>query len=357
MLCGSRMEVNMKYTKLGNSELNVSRICMGCMGFGDAKNGQHSWTLDEEHSREIIKHGLELGINFFDTAIGYQSGTSEQYVGRALKDFAERDNVVVATKFLPRTPEEIAAGVTGQQHIEQMINTSLKNLGMDYVDLYIYHMWDYETPLYDIMDGLNRIVKAGKARYIGISNCFAYQLARANALAEKEGFAKFVSVQGHYNLIFREEEREMAKLCAEDNIAMAPYSALAGGRLSKHPGETSKRLQEDDYARLKYDSTAEQDEIIIRRVAKLADRRGVTMTEISLAWLLTKVTAPVVGATKRHHVEGAASAVDLALTEEEISWLEEAYVPHRLVGVMAQNTRAAAGDKHVWSTGNQEIEA
>ena len=357
MLCGSRMEVNMKYTKLGNSELNVSRICMGCIGFGDAKNGQHSWTLDEEHSREIIKHGLELGINFFDTAIGYQSGTSEQYVGRALKDFAERDNVVVATKFLPRTPEEIAAGVTGQQHIEQMINTSLKNLGMDYVDLYIYHMWDYETPLYDIMDGLNRIVKAGKARYIGISNCFAYQLARANALAEKEGFAKFVSVQGHYNLIFREEEREMAKLCAEDNIAMTPYSALAGGRLSKHPGETSKRLQEDDYARLKYDSTAEQDEIIIRRVAKLADRRGVTMTEISLAWLLTKVTAPVVGATKRHHVEGAASAVDLALTEEEISWLEEAYVPHRLVGVMAQNTRAAAGDKHVWSTGNQEIEA
>ncbi len=357
MLCGSRMEVNMKYTKLGNSELNVSRICMGCMGFGDAKNGQHSWTLDEEHSREIIKHGLELGINFFDTAIGYQSGTSEQYVGRALKDFAERDRVVVATKFLPRTPEEIAAGVTGQQHIEQMINTSLKNLGMDYVDLYIYHMWDYETPLYDIMDGLNRIVKAGKARYIGISNCFAYQLAKANALAEKEGFAKFVSIQGHYNLIFREEEREMAKLCAEDNIAMTPYSALAGGRLSKHPGETSKRLQEDDYARLKYDSTAEQDEIIIRRVAKLADRRGVTMTEISLAWLLTKVTAPVVGATKRHHVEGAASAVDLALTEEEISWLEEAYVPHRLVGVMAQNTRAAAGDKHVWSTGNQEIEA
>ena len=346
----------MKYTKLGNSELNVSRICMGCMGFGDAKNGQHSWTLDEEHSREIIKHGLELGINFFDTAIGYQSGTSEQYVGRALKDFAERDNVVVATKFLPRTPEEIAAGVTGQQHIEQMINTSLKNLGMDYVDLYIYHMWDYETPLYDIMDGLNRIVKAGKARYIGISNCFAYQLARANALAEKEGFAKFVSVQGHYNLIFREEEREMAKLCAEDNIAMTPYSALAGGRLSKHPGETSKRLQEDDYARLKYDSTAEQDEIIIRRVAKLADRRGVTMTEISLAWLLTKVTAPVVGATKRHHVEGAASAVDLTLTEEEISWLEEAYVPHRLVGVMAQNTRSAAGEKHVWSTGKQKIE-
>ena len=339
----------MKYTKLGNSELNVSRICMGCMGFGDAKNGQHSWTLDEEHSREIIKHGLELGINFFDTAIGYQSGTSEQYVGRALKDFAERDNVVVATKFLPRTPEEIAAGVTGQQHIEQMINTSLKNLGMDYVDLYIYHMWDYETPLYDIMDGLNRIVKAGKARYIGISNCFAYQLAKANALAEKEGFPKFVSIQGHYNLIFREEEREMAKLCAEDNIAMTSYSALAGGRLSKHPGETSKRLEEDSYAKLKYDATAQQDGLIIARVAELAEKRGVSMTEISLAWLLQKVTAPVVGATKLHHIEGAAKAVELELSPQEMAYLEEPYVPHKLVGVMAQNTPAAAGTKQVWT--------
>ncbi len=345
----------MQYTRLGNSELHVSRICMGCMGFGDAKNGQHSWTLDEEHSREIIRQGLELGVNFFDTAIGYQSGTSEQYLGRALKDFAKRENVVVATKFLPRTQEEIAAGVTGQQHIERMLNTSLKNLGMDYVDLYIYHMWDYETPLYDIMDGLNRVVQAGKARYIGISNCFAYQLAKANALAEREGFAKFVSIQGHYNLIFREEEREMAKLCAEDQIAMTPYSALAGGRLSKRPGETSKRLEEDSYARFKYDATAGQDEVIIRRVEELADRRGVSMTEISLAWLLTKVTAPVVGATKLHHIQGAAKAVELTLAPEELLYLEEPYVPHRLVGVMAQNTPAASKDNHVWSTGGQEI--
>ncbi len=345
----------MKYTKLGNSDLNVSRICMGCMGFGDAANGQHSWTLDEEQSRKIIRHGLELGINFFDTAIAYQSGTSEQYVGRALQDYAKRDQVVVATKFLPRTPQEVEEGVSGQQHIERMINTSLKNLGMEYVDLYIYHMWDYATPLYDIMEGLNRVVKAGKARYIGISNCFAWQLAKANALAEREGFAPFVSVQGHYNLIFREEEREMAKLCAQDNIAMTPYSALAGGRLSKRPGETSKRLEQDDYARLKYDATAEQDERIIRRVAELADRHGVSMTEISLAWLLTKVTAPVVGATKFHHVEGAAAAVDLTLTEEELAYLEEEYVPHKLVGVMAQNTPASAGEKHVWSTGSQTI--
>ncbi len=345
----------MQYTKLGSSDLKVSRICMGCMGFGEAGNGQHSWTVDEEHSREIIRRGLELGVNFFDTAIAYQSGTSEQYLGRALRDYAKRDEAVVATKFLPRTNEEIEAGITGQQHIERMLDKSLANLGMDYVDLYIYHMWDYQTPLYDIMEGLNNVVRAGKVRYIGISNCYAWQLAKANALAEKEGFAKFVSIQGHYNLIFREEEREMAKLCAEDNIAMTPYSALAGGRLSRHPGETSKRLQEDDYARLKYDATAEQDAAIIARVAELAEKHGVSMTEISLAWLLSKVTAPVVGATKLHHIEGAAKAVDLQLSGEETAYLEEPYVPHRLVGVMAQNTVSAAGQQHVWSTGKQQI--
>lgn len=345
----------MKYTKLGNSDLNVSRICMGCMGFGDASNGQHSWTVDEEHSREIVKRGLELGVNFFDTAIGYQSGTSEQYVGKALWDFAKRDEVVVATKFLPRTQEDIAAGIAGQQHIERMINKSLANLGMDYVDLYIYHMWDYQTPLYDIMEGLNKVVQAGKARYIGISNCFAWQLAKANGLAEKEGFAKFVSVQGHYNLIFREEEREMAKLCVVDNIAMTPYSALAGGRLAKAPGETSKRLEEDSYAKFKYDATAEQDSVIIERVAELAKKHGVSMTEISLSWLLDKVTSPVVGATKLHHIEGAVKAVDFILSEEEMEYLEERYVPHSLVGGMAQNTVSAAKEKHVWSTGNQKF--
>ena len=345
----------MQYTRLGNSDLNVSRICMGCMGFGDAGNGQHSWTVDEEHSREIIKRGLELGINFFDTAIAYQSGSSEQYLGRALRDYAKREDVTVATKFLPRTQEEIEKGITGQQHIERMLDKSLANFGMDYVDLYIYHMWDYQTPLYDIMDGLNRVVKSGKAHYIGISNCYAYQLAKANALAEKEGFAKFVSIQGHYNLIFREEEREMAKLCAEDNIAMTPYSALAGGRLAKKPGETSKRLSEDSYARLKYDATSEQDGAVITRVEELAEKHSVSMTEISLAWLLTKVTAPVVGATKLHHVEGAAKAVDLTLDDEELRYLEEPYVPHALVGVMAQNTTASVKEKHVWSVGNQKI--
>lgn len=345
----------MEYTKLGNSDLTISRICMGCMGFGEAGNGQHSWTVDEEHSRKIIKKGLELGINFFDTAIAYQSGTSEQYLGRAIRDFANRDDVVIATKFLPRTNEEIEAGISGQKHIEKMLDKSLQNLGMDYVDLYIYHMWDYNTPLYDIMEGLNHAVKSGKARYISISNCFAYQLAKANAIAEKYGFTKFVSVQGHYNLIFREEEREMAQFCLEENIAMTPYSPLAGGRLAKRPGETSKRLLEDNYAHLKYDATAEQDGIIIDRVAQLADKYGVSMTEISLSWLLTKVSAPVVGTTKLHHIEDAAKAVNLTLTADELAFLEEPYLPHTLVGVMAQNTPAAAKEQHVWSTGNQKI--
>ncbi len=327
----------MKYAKLGSSELNVSRICMGCMGFGDPGQGQHSWTLDEERSREIIKHGLDLGVNFFDTAIAYQSGTSEQFVGRALRDFAKRDQVVVATKFLPRTQEEIQAGVSGQQHVANMLDQSLANLGMDYVDLYICHMWDWNTPIEEILEGLSNAVKAGKVRYTGISNCFAWQLAKANAIAQRDGFPQFVSVQGHYNLIFREEEREMAVLCAEANIAMTPYSALASGRLARLPGETSKRAEEDKFAKFKYDATREQDEVIIRRVAEVAENHGVSMTEVSLAWLLTKVTAPVVGATKLHHMEGADKATELELSPDEIQFLEEPYVPHPLAGVMAQN--------------------
>ena len=339
----------MQYTQLGNSQLAVSRICMGCMGFGDAKNGQHSWTLDEDHSREIIRRGLELGVNFFDTAIGYQSGTSEQYLGRALRDFARREEVVVATKFLPRTNEEIADGISGQEHIRRMVDKSLQNLGMDYVDLYIYHMWDYLTPLEEIMEGLNNAVKAGKVRFIGISNCFAWQLCKANELARREGFAPFVSVQGHYNLIFREEEREMIPYCREEGIALTPYSALAGGRLSKLPGETSKRLEADTYAKGKYDATAAQDARIIERVAELARVHGVAMTEIALAWLMGKGAIPVAGATKLSHVEGAARATALTLTEEEVAYLEACYMPHPLVGVMAQNTQETADRPKVWS--------
>lgn len=299
--------------------------------------GQHHWTLDETQSKEIIRHGLEMGINFYDTAIGYQGGTSEQFVGRALRDLAKRDEYVIATKFPSRTPEELSAGVSGRKHVENCLNQSLANLGMEYVDLYICHMWDYNTPIEEIMEALGEAVKAGKTRYIGISNCYAWQLAKANFYARQHGLPEFVSIQGHYNLIAREEEREMAPFCKDQNIAMTPYSALAAGRLSKHPGETSKRLEEDAFAKFKYDATAEADGKIIARVEEIAEKRGVSMTEVSLAWLLTKVTSPVVGATKTSHVDGAVKAVELQLTEDEITYLEEMYVPHALAGVMAQN--------------------
>lgn len=339
----------MQYTKLGKTGLNVSRVCLGCMGFGDPAHGQHTWTLEEEASRGIIRRALELGVNFFDTAIVYQNGTSEQYLGRALKDFARREDVVVATKFPVRTQAEIDGGISGQEHVRRMLDQSLQNLGMDYVDLYIYHMWDYLTPLEEIMEGLNNAVKAGKVRFVGISNCFAWQLCKANELARREGFAPFVSVQGHYNLIFREEEREMIPYCREEGIALTPYSALAGGRLSKLPGETSKRLEADTYAKGKYDATAAQDARIIERVAELARVHGVAMTEIALAWLMGKGAIPVAGATKLSHVEGAARATALTLTEEEVAYLEACYIPHPLVGVMAQNTQETADRPKVWS--------
>lgn len=327
----------MQYTTLGNSDLTVSRICLGCMGFGKAEAGMHSWTLPEEQSREIIQHALELGVNFFDTAMGYQGGTSEEFVGRAMRDYAKREDVVLATKFIPRTPAEIEQNISGRQHIRNMLDASLRRMGLDYIDLYIYHMWDYHTPVEEIMQGLNDAVQAGKVRCIGISNCFAWQLAKANEIAKANGWAQFVSVQGHYNLIFREEEREMAGYCCSEHIAMTPYSPLASGRLAKPIGSTSKRLQEDLFAKGKYDASAAQDEAIIRRVEELAGSHGVSMTEISLAWLLTKVDSPVVGATKMHHVDGVVSAVDLCLSADEIAYLEELYLPHKLVGIMATN--------------------
>ncbi|WP_300621135.1 aldo/keto reductase [uncultured Fusobacterium sp.] len=329
----------MKYKKLGNSDLIVSSICMGCMGFGDSKNGQHSWTIDEMETKKIIKSALELGINFYDTALAYQNGTSEEFTGKALRELAKRDEYIVATKFLPRSLKEIESKVSGQKHIENSINSSLKNLGLDYVDLYIYHMWDYNTPLEEIMLGLDNVIKSGKARAIGISNCFAWQLAKANYFARANSLTEFVSMQGHYNLIAREEEREMIPFCKEENIALTPYSALAGGRLAKYRGETSKRLEEDSYAKFKYDKTFELDQLIIDRVVELSKKYGVSMTEISLAWLFTKVTSPIVGATKVSQVEGMAKAVDLTLSDEDISYLEELYIPHQLVGVMAQNSK------------------
>ena len=327
----------MKYTTLGKSDLKVSRICLGCMGFGDVQKGMHSWTLPYEESKEIVKYALESGINFFDTAMGYQGGTSEEYLGRIIKECANREDVIIATKFVPRTESEIKNNISGQQHVENCLDASLKRLQMDYVDLYVYHFWDYNTPIEDIMEGLQNVIKQGKARYIGISNCYAYQLAKANAIARQNGWEEFISIQGHYNLIFREEEREMVPLCKEENIALTPYSSLASGRLSKHPGEESKRMREDSFAKGKYDATADADLKIIHRVEEIAQIRGVSMSEVSLAWLIKKTTSPTVGATKKHHIDTAVKAVELELTDEEMKYLEELYMPHELVGVMAQN--------------------
>lgn len=327
----------MEYITLGNSDLQVSRICLGCMGFGDAQQGMHTWTLPYEDSKQIIQHALECEINFIDTAMAYQNGTSEIYLGKAIKELAKREDVIIATKFSPRTQEEINQHISGQQHVENCLNASLERLGMEYVDLYIYHMWDFHTPIEEIMEGLHRVIQQGKARYIGISNCYAYQLAKANMIARANGWEEFISIQGHYNLIFREEEREMVPYCKEENIALTPYSALASGRLAKKVGEQSKRLVEDQFAKGKYDASADIDLQIIKRVEELADKRNVSMTEISLAWLLTKATSPIVGATKLHHIDGAVKAVDLKLSKDEINYLEELYKPHPLVGVMAQN--------------------
>ena len=324
----------MKYVKLGNSDLTVSRICRGCMGFGDPEEGFHKWTLPYEDSKAIISYALDQGITFFDTAMAYQSGTSEQFVGRAIHELTQRDRVVIATKYTPRNNPELMEKYTGAQWIERCIDDFLQRLKTEYIDLYIMHSWDYDTAIEESLRALTKAHDEGKIRAIGVSNCYAWQLARANDIADRLGLQKFVSIQSHYNLIAREDERELVKLCHEDNIAMTPYSALAAGRLSKHPGESSRRLELDAYAKTKYDKTEDEDEKVILRVAELADKKGVTMTEIALAWLLGKVTSPVVGATKVHHIDGAVKAVDLVLTPEETAYLEEPYVPHALVGVL-----------------------
>jgi 1-deoxyxylulose-5-phosphate synthase len=327
----------MQYTKLGNSDLTVSRICLGCMGFGDPTTGIHNWTLNESESSKIIGYALEQGINFFDTAIAYQNGSSEKYVGKALRDMSKRDEVVIATKFLPRTAEQIANGITGQQAINQSLNQSLKNLGVDYVDLYIYHYWDYNTPILEVLETLHQNIQAGKIRAIGISNCYAWQLAKANTIAKYEGLTPFVSIQSHYNLIMREDERELFGLCQEDNIAITPYSALASGRLARPYNTHTLRANNDSYAKKKYDKTTEQDNLIIVRIAEIAEQLQVSMTEVSLAWLLTKVTAPVVGVTKKQQVQDAVKATQLQLSNDELNYLEELYLPHQFVGIMADN--------------------
>ena len=327
----------MQYATIGRTDIKVSRFCLGCMGFGEVREGAlHKWTLGPDDTKAIIKQTLATGINFFDTAMAYSFGTSEEYVGQALRELAPRDQWVIATKYSPRPASMIDPAVSGAEWIRTCIDNSLHRLGVDTIDLYYMHSWDYGTPIEESLEALNEAVVAGKVRALGVSNCHPYQLARANDIAAAHGWARFEAIQSHMNLIFREDERELLQLCAEDGISTMPYSALAAGRLSRKPGETSKRLELDTFAKGKYDATAEQDGVIIERVAEMAEKYETSMTAVALAWLLTKVTSPVVGATKPHHLEGPAAAADLVLAADDIAYLEEPYVPHALVGVMAQ---------------------
>lgn len=325
----------MEYARLGSTGMKVSRICLGCMGFGDATLGHHQWVLNEEASRLIIKKSLELGVNFFDTANVYAIGTSEEFLGRALKDFAKRDEVIIATKVRGRMREGANGEGLSRKSILSEIDNSLKRLGTDYVDLYQIHRWDYETPIEETMEALNDVVRAGKARYIGASAMWAWQFQKALRVAEKNGWARFVSMQNHLNLIYREEEREMLPLCREEGIGLIPYSPLASGRLTRDwSAEKTLRSETDQIQKMKYDTAAEADRPIVERVAEIAEKYAASRVHIALAWLLQKepVTAPIVGATKISHVEDAVGALSVKLSQEDIAYLEEPYIPHRVVG-------------------------
>ena len=324
----------MDYVKLGNTGLDISRICLGSMSFGDPKNWIHKWVLEEEESRPLIKRALELGINFFDTANVYSLGRSEEILGKALKDFATREEIVLATK----VHQKMFDGPNGQglsrKHIMAQIDQSLQRLQTDYVDLYIIHRWDENTPIEETMEALHDVVKSGKARYIGASSMFAYQFQQANHVAEKNGWTKFVSMQNHLNLIYREEEREMIPYCRSEKIALTPYSPMASGRLLRDRAQVTKRSTTDTAQKAKYDETAEKDQVIIDRVAELAEKYETNRVNIALGWVLQKnpVAAPIIGATKMKHIETAVGAVDFKLSEEDVRYLEEPYVPHRVVG-------------------------
>jgi aryl-alcohol dehydrogenase-like predicted oxidoreductase len=315
--------------------MDVSRICLGCMGFGDAERWTHKWVLGEAESRPVIQKALELGINFFDTANIYSIGASEEITGRALKDFANRDEIVLATKVWGKMAEGPNGGGLSRKVILSEIDKSLTRLGTDYVDLYQIHRWDYQTPIEETMEALHDIVRAGKVRYIGASAMFAWQFQKAQFVAEKQGGTRFVSMQNHLNLIYREEEREMLPLCRDQKIGVIPYSPLASGRLTRdQPTEGTLRAETDQIQRWKYDASTETDQQIVGRVAELAQKRGASRVQIALAWLLQKepVAAPIVGATKLSHLEDAVGALEIKLTSEEVAYLEEPYVPHRVVG-------------------------
>lgn len=320
----------MVYSKLGNSNLQVSRLCVGCMSFGDPTSNFHEWTLGAEESETLVKRALDLGINFFDTANVYSGGTSEEYLGRAIKNNVARDQVVIATKVY------FNEGKLTKAAILREIDGSLKRLGSDYVDLYIIHRFDYSTPIEETLEALDSLVKAGKVRALGASAMYGYQFHNMQIAAEQNGWTPFISMQNHYNLLYREDERELIPICKQQNVALTPYSPLAAGRLSRFEWNAdTKRSQTDNTAISKYDSTQETDYAIVNRVHELAEKYGATMTQISLAWQLAKgITAPIIGATKAKYFDDAVGAVNIKLAEDDIAYLEELYVPHKIVGAL-----------------------
>ena len=324
----------MDYVKLGKTGLKVSRICLGCMSYGVSDRGSHTWSLSEEDSRPFFQRSLELGINFFDTANVYSDGTSEEITGRALRDFAKREEVVLATKVHGRMhPDANGAGLS-RKAIMTEIDASLRRLGTDYVDLYQIHRWDPDTPIAETMEALHDVVKAGKARYIGASSMYAWQFCQALYVADTHGWTRFVSMQDHYNLLYREEEREMLGLCADQGIGVIPWSPLARGKLTRPWDASTERAETDEFGKTLYKSTEASDKQVVERVAALAEARNLPRAQIALAWLLhqSAVTSPIVGATKMSHLEDAVASLSVSLSPEEIKSLEEPYQPHPVLG-------------------------
>jgi aryl-alcohol dehydrogenase-like predicted oxidoreductase len=320
-----------KYVKLGSTGLDVSKICLGCMSFGIPDRGAHAWTLDDEQSRPFIRQALDAGINFFDTANVYSDGTSEEIVGRALAEMASRDEIVLATKVHGvMRPGPNGRGLSRKAILSE-IDASLRRLGTDYVDLYQIHRWDPRTPIEETMEALHDVVKSGKARYIGASSMWAWQFAKAQQVAERNGWTKFVSMQDHYNLIYREEEREMLPLCLDQGVGVIPWSPLARGLLTRDPDESTARRETDEFGKTLY-GTADRE--VIEQVARIAQERGVPRAQVALAWVSKHpaVTAPIVGATKPHHLTDAIASLDIVLTPDEIRTLESPYTPQPIYG-------------------------
>ena len=322
----------MEYVRFGNTGLEVSRICLGCMSYGEPDRGNHAWTLSEEKSRPFIKQALELGINFFDTANVYSDGSSEEIIGRALNDFSTREEVVIATKVNSRMRQGPNGAGLSRKAIFAEIDASLRRLGTDYVDLYQIHRFDYETPIEETLEALHEVVKSGKARYIGASSMYAWQFAQMLATSSQKGWTRFVSMQDYVNLLYREEEREMLPLCKAEGIAVIPWSPLARGRLTRDWDETSARSETDEFGKTLYAGTEDADKKVVSAVAKIAEQRKLPRAQIALSWVLTKVTSPIVGATKASHLDDAVASLQIKLSDDEISALEAPYIPHHVMG-------------------------